>query len=56
MSWGDRHRLRKYERKVARAFARRKPALSWLLILKWRYWHRVYGGHVLLWKQEGSHA
>lgn len=38
------HRLRKYARKK---FRRSDPQA----VLYWRYWHRLYGGHALIWSQ-----
>lgn len=48
----DLHRLRKYARKKHMAFASRSPRLGDYLALYWRYWHRVYGQHVPLWRGE----
>lgn len=38
------HRYRKWARK---AFRRRDP----LALMKCRYWHKLYGGHAILWDQ-----
>lgn len=43
------HRLAKYARKKRMAFKSGNPRLSDYLILYWRYWHKVYDGHVSLW-------
>jgi hypothetical protein len=45
----NQRRLMKYRRKVDNAF-RRGYGYDRLLILHWRYWHKVHGRHALLWK------
>lgn len=39
------HRLRKYRRKK---FGRSDP----LALKYWRYWHKLHGGHALLWAMD----
>jgi hypothetical protein len=51
--WSDFHRLRKYRRKLAAALKRPgREATERLFALKWRYWHKLHGPHVLLWALE----
>jgi hypothetical protein len=50
VSWGDKHRLRKYGRK--KDAARGKAGWDRLARLYWRYWHKVHAGHTLLWAGE----
>lgn len=47
--WTHIHRLRKYRRKLARAFIRGQ-GYDKLAILKWRYWMKLNHQHANLWE------